>query len=269
MPRRAVAAVNTVKLSSKRTVLSEVQAARRNRPMELRYEFSAPQQIVFGWGRRREVGALAATLGRRATIVCGLPDALGGQIIAEIAASLRAEGVEALGVKTILHEPEAADVDRLAAEIRRRGVAAGDFLLAVGGGAAIDLAKAAAALAADRQSDSVQDYLEGVGRGLKLAEPPLAVLAMPTTAGTGTEATRNAVISSYDPPYKKSLRDLRILPRIALVNPEFGGLAAAGRHGGQRHGRHHATHRELHFAQGPSHPTGVGGFRPATGDSGD
>jgi alcohol dehydrogenase class IV len=159
-------------------------------------------------------------------------------MLAEITALLRAEGVEPVPAATLSHEPEVADVDRLATELRgavcnphtpcaeglRHTVSAGytgDFLLAIGGGAAIDLAKAAAAMATNREGATVKDYLEGVGRGLAILHPPLPVMAMPTTAGTGAEATRNAVISSYDPPLKKSLRDDRLMPRIALVDPEL------------------------------------------------
>jgi alcohol dehydrogenase class IV len=189
--------------------------------MNLHYDFFAPQRIVFGWGRRREVGVLGATLGRRAMIVDGLPTAVAEPVMAEIAAALRAAGIEVVSAATIAHEPEVGDVDRLAAELRQRDAAPGDFMLAVGGGAAIDLAKAAAAMATNPQSTTVRDYLENVGRGLQITEAPLPVLAMPSTAGTGAEATRNAVISCYDPPFKKSLRDARILPRIALVDPEL------------------------------------------------
>jgi alcohol dehydrogenase class IV len=105
--------------------------------------------------------------------------------------------------------------------LRHHDAEAGDLVLAVGGGAAIDLAKAVAAMATNDQSPTVKDYLENVGRDLKIVRDPLPVLAMPTTAGTGAEATRNAVISCYDPPFKKSLRDVRILPKIALVDPEL------------------------------------------------
>ena len=185
------------------------------------FDFIAPQRIVFGWGRRREVGQWARTLGRRAWLVCGRQWDPTGAMMAEIAASLRAEGIEPVPLTTLSHEPEVADVDRAAAELRGRDLGEGDFLLAVGGGAVIDLAKAAAAMATNREGATVQDYLEGVGRGLTLLHPPLPVLAMPTTAGTGAEATRNAVISSYDPPFKKSLRDDRLMPRIALVDPEL------------------------------------------------
>ncbi len=93
--------------------------------------------------------------------------------------------------------------------------------LRLGGGSAIDLGKAVAAMATNRQGESVADYLEGVGRGLRFTQPPLPVLAMPTTAGTGSEATKNAVISSYDPPFKKSLRSEQMVPCAVLVDPEL------------------------------------------------
>ena len=187
----------------------------------LSYDFLAPRKIVFGWGRRREVGVLGRTLGRRAFLVCGLPPEVEEGVMSQIIAALTAEGVEPVRLATLLHEPEVEDVDSVTAQIHSARVADDDFLLAVGGGAAIDLAKAVAAMAVNRESPTVQDYLEGVGRGLTLEQSPLPILAMPTTAGTGAEATKNAVLSSYDPPFKKSLRDERLVPRIALVDPEL------------------------------------------------
>lgn len=189
--------------------------------MPITYDFIAPRKIVFGWGRRTEIGRLARSLGNRAFLISG-SEALESQgIVAQLQQSLSAEGVEAVPVATILHEPEVADVDRLSALLRDRHAGPGDLMLAIGGGSAIDLAKASAAMATNGESPTVKDYLENVGRDLKIRQPPLPVLAMPTTAGTGTEATRNAVISSYDPPFKKSLRDDRIMPQIALVDPEL------------------------------------------------
>ncbi len=185
------------------------------------YDFVAPPKIVFGWGRRCEVGTLARTLGRRAMILSGLPAAVATEVLGELRELLSAQDIEPTLVETILHEPEVQDVDRVAKELRGNVANRGCFLLAIGGGSAIDLAKAAAVIATNRQSHTVADYLENVGRGLKIIDPPLPVLAMPTTAGTGAEATCNAVISSYDPPFKKSLRDDRILPRIVLIDPEL------------------------------------------------
>jgi alcohol dehydrogenase class IV len=187
----------------------------------LRYDFLVPQKIVFGWGRRSEVGRLGRLLGRRAFLVSGLPDDLGKPILDEIRDRLLAESIEARHLATLAHEPQVADVDQVAKTLCESNINEGDFLVAVGGGAAIDLAKAVAGMAVSEESDTVKDYLENVGRDLKLVKNPLPLLAIPTTAGTGAEATKNAVISSYDPPFKKSFRDDRLMPRIALIDPEL------------------------------------------------
>ncbi|NLS92354.1 MAG: iron-containing alcohol dehydrogenase [Planctomycetaceae bacterium] len=187
----------------------------------LRYDFVSPQQIVFGWGRRRELMQLAPRLGRRAFVVCGSRTLESAGLLGEIGELLASGGVEAIRLDTLTHEPEVDDVDRTSAELRKAGAGQGDFVLAVGGGAAIDLAKAVAVMATNTESPTIKDYLEGVGKGLTLVAEPLPVLAMPTTAGTGCEATKNAVISCYNPAFKKSIRDERIVPRIALVDPEL------------------------------------------------
>lgn len=188
--------------------------------VSLFYDFIAPRKIIFGWGRRREVGALGRSLGRRCLIVCGAQALMESGVIGEIESALLAADVQSIGVELAEREPEVVDVDRAAARLRANANPC-DFVLAIGGGAAIDLGKAVAAMAVNAESPTVKDYLEGVGQGLKLAREPLPLLAMPTTAGTGAEATKNAVISSYDPAFKKSLRDDRLMPRIALVDPEL------------------------------------------------
>ena len=185
------------------------------------YDFLTPARIVFGWGRRSGIGPLAASLGNRAFIVGGPRTLERSGVLRALIESLNASGVEALKVGGISHEPEVADVDRLTAAVRSNQLQTSDLVIGVGGGSAIDLAKAVAAMATQRESTTVADYLEGVGRGLAIVEPPLPMLAVPTTAGTGSEATKNAVISSYDPPFKKSLRSDRMVPRIVLVDPEL------------------------------------------------
>lgn len=192
------------------------------------FDFCAPQRIVFGWGRRAEIGAAAKLLGRRAFWVVGSRTLERSGAIDELTDRLRTADIELRPLTTIDHEPLVADVDGATARLREYNPTDGDFLIAVGGGSAIDLAKAVAAMAPQTESPTVQDYLEGVGRGLKLVAAPLPLLAMPTTGGTGTEATKNAVISSYDPPFKKSLRDERMVPRVVLVDPELSvGVAPA------------------------------------------
>lgn len=189
--------------------------------MTAAYDFLSPPKIVLGWGRRQEVGQLIRPLGRRAFVVSGSRTLAASGALSEITAALHEAGVAAEQVASISHEPEISDVDRLVERLHELHAGPGDCLLAIGGGSAIDLAKAAAALATNRGSRTVRDYLEGVGRGLKITEPPLPVLAMPTTGGTGAEATKNAVISCYDPPFKKSLRSELMLPRVVLVDPEL------------------------------------------------
>lgn len=188
---------------------------------EIRYDFSAPSRIVFGWGRRNEAGKLARSLGRRAFVVCGSRTLEKSGPLAEILAALDDAGVEAVRTESITREPLTLDVDRCVDFLRKHRAGAGDLLLAVGGGSALDLAKAAGAVVTQSSPTSVLDFLEGVGNGRKITEMPLPLLAMPTTGGTGTEATKNAVISSFDPPFKKSLRSELMVPRIVLVDPEL------------------------------------------------
>jgi len=184
------------------------------------YDFLAPQRILFGWGRWSEVGPLAARLGRRAVLVVGSRTLEAAGFVDELKEVLRRAGVEPVHLATVMQEPSVAEVDAAAARVREisRG---DDLVLAVGGGSAIDLAKAVAALATNRAGSSVRDYLEGVGRGLQIVDPPLPVVAMPTTAGTGSEATKNAVISCTSPSVKKSLRSDGMMPRAVVIDPQL------------------------------------------------
>ena len=101
-----------------------------------------------------------------------------------------------------------------------------DVVLGVGGGAVLDTAKAIAGLLPD--DTELMDHLEGVGRGLPYPGPALPVVAVPTTAGTGSEATRNAVITERGPEgYKRSFRDESMVPADAVVDPDL--LATAPR----------------------------------------
>lgn len=91
------------------------------------------------------------------------------------------------------------------------------WVLAIGGGSVLDMGKALAALIP--ATGSPMDHLEGRGRGLPLALPPLPFIAVPTTAGTGAEVTKNAVIALPEFGLKVSLRDDRMIPRLAIVDP--------------------------------------------------
>ncbi|WP_166820252.1 iron-containing alcohol dehydrogenase [Thalassoroseus pseudoceratinae] len=186
------------------------------------YQLLSPRKVVFGWGRRAEVGSLARYLGTRALIVSGSRTLETAGVVDQLATHLRDADLDVVRVQVPSREPLVEDVDDLIAKAASHGFGQpGDFVIGIGGGAALDLAKSAAALAPQSERVSVVDYLEGVGRGLTLAAAPLPILAIPTTAGTGSEATKNAVISSHDPKFKKSLRDERLVPACVLIDPEL------------------------------------------------
>jgi alcohol dehydrogenase class IV len=187
----------------------------------MNYDLLFPRRVLFGWGRRVESGEASRQLGRRAFCIGGSRTLEANGTIAALLGHLEAHGCEVVRIASASREPEVEDVDAAVASVRESGAGEADFVLAVGGGSAIDLAKAVAALATNRHGDSVRDFLEGVGRGLKLDQPPLPILAMPTTAGTGSEATKNAVISSFDPPFKKSLRSDLLVPHTVIIDPEL------------------------------------------------
>lgn len=187
----------------------------------MEYDFFAPPRISFGWGRRREIGTLARTLGKRAFLFSGSRTLEKNGAIAELTELLQTARVPVVRAPTITHEPLTSDVDTAVEFLLAHQSRAGDVLIAVGGGAVIDLAKAAGAVATSPRSRNVTDFLEGVGRGFPVDHQPLPLMALPTTGGTGSEATKNAVISSIEPPYKKSLRSEQMLPRIVLVDPEL------------------------------------------------
>ncbi|MBI4582794.1 MAG: iron-containing alcohol dehydrogenase [Planctomycetes bacterium] len=197
----------------------------------MRYDFLVPARTLFGWGRFAEAGAAARALGTRAFIVSGSRQLERDGTLDRLDALLKQAGVQPVRAGSIHREPRVEDVDRLAAAVREKmalvGSAAGPaghLVIGIGGGSAIDLAKAASAMAANRESPTVKDYLEGVGKNLSLKQPPLPMLAIPTTAGTGSECTKNAVISSDEGepiPFKKSLRSDLMVPRAVLLDPQL------------------------------------------------
>jgi alcohol dehydrogenase len=174
-------------------------------------------RITFGAGSRAEVPGIVASHGRRALIVSGGRSFGSSPWSAELEASLRSSGVTLVGRVTVTGEPGPDDVEGPLEHHRDDAV---DVVLGVGGGAAVDTAKAIAGLL--RSGTSLLDHLEGVGRGLPYRGPALPVVAVPTTAGTGSEATRNAVITERGPGgYKRSFRDERLVPADAIVDPDL------------------------------------------------
>ncbi|MDO8542577.1 MAG: iron-containing alcohol dehydrogenase [Opitutaceae bacterium] len=175
----------------------------------MRFEFATVPRIIFGRGACGEIGALVAGLGRRALVVTGR-NVRRAEPLLEL---LRKAGVQAQ-VFPVAGEPTTDDIARGVDAARG---AATDCVVAFGGGSAIDAAKATAAMLTN--PGDVLDYLEVIGRGQTLAWPSLPCIAVPTTAGTGAEATRNAVLASPTARVKASLRSPYLLPHIAVIDP--------------------------------------------------
>jgi alcohol dehydrogenase class IV len=187
--------------------------ARRERHVAILMEevaafgFATAGRIRFGRGTATEAVGAALSYGRRVLILRG------GSVawVDELSRDLTAAGCDVTEVRSS-GEPSVDDVR--SAALAGRGA---QVVLGVGGGAVIDLAKAAAALI---PSDcDVMEHLEVVGAGQPLQADPLPMIAIPTTAGTGAEVTKNAVIAVPQAARKVSLRDDRMLPRLALVDP--------------------------------------------------
>ncbi|HEX4131587.1 MAG TPA: iron-containing alcohol dehydrogenase [Pirellulales bacterium] len=191
------------------------------------YDLVIPRKITFGWGRRTALGDAAKQLGRRVFVVIGSRTFAAGRWAGEIEQLLCNAGAEVRRLPVVAREPLVADVEQCVAELRASGAARGDWLLAIGGGSAIDLAKAAGAIVTQDADARTIDFLEGVGSGRTIVEAPLPLVAMPTTGGTGSEATKNAVISSLDPPFKKSLRSEQMVPPWVIVDPELSTTVSA------------------------------------------
>ena len=173
-------------------------------------------RIVFGAGTVAGAAAEARAFGTRALLVTGSASLRNGPHWQPLCRSLNEHGV-AFHTLSVGGEPSPDLVDGAVAEHRGRGV---EVVLGVGGGSVLDTAKAVAGLLAT--GNSVMDHLEGVGRGIPYGGPAIPFIAVPTTAGTGSEATKNAVLSRRGPEgFKKSFRDEALIARVAVVDPDL------------------------------------------------
>jgi alcohol dehydrogenase class IV len=178
----------------------------------MRYEFATAQRIVVGSGCGAELADSARALGGRALLALGSGMAARGGAAAALAAQLAERGLIAASYR-VAGEPQIIDVEEGARIARAAGC---DMVIGIGGGSVLDTAKAIAALAAN--DGGVLDYMEVVGAGRPLERAALPIIAVPTTAGTGSEVTRNAVIAAPAQRAKASMRHASMLPRLALVD---------------------------------------------------
>jgi alcohol dehydrogenase class IV len=172
------------------------------------FEFATAPRIVVGAGRAGELPGLLAGLGSRVLVCTGANPARHAGLLDDV--ELPTAVFPVAGEPTI--------------ELARAGTAAArehgaDVVAAIGGGSVIDLGKAVAMLLGN--GGDPLDYLEVVGSGRKITQPAVPCVAVPTTAGTGSEVTANAVLASPEHGLKASLRSPLMIPRVALVDPRL------------------------------------------------
>jgi alcohol dehydrogenase class IV len=177
----------------------------------MRFEFATATRIVFGPGTVREVAPAAREMGQRALLVTGRSQARAAPLLAQ----LKEVGIACCGC--VVHDEPTVDLVRRAVAFARKERC--DLVIALGGGSALDAAKAIAALLTN--GGDLVDYLEVIGQARPLTEPAAPFIAVPTTAGTGTEVTRNAVLASPEHRVKVSVRSPLMLARLAVIDPEL------------------------------------------------
>jgi alcohol dehydrogenase class IV len=164
------------------------------------FTIRVPPEVQFGYGAIRNLPEIVARFGARPFVVTGSRPS---PVALTEAVTWQVRG-----------EPEVGMADEAASRCREAGC---DVVVAVGGGSVLDTAKAAAVLATN--GGEALDYLEDVGRGRVLVRPGLPFIAVPTTAGSGSEATRNAVLRAPELKVKRSIRSDFMMPRVAVIDP--------------------------------------------------
>jgi alcohol dehydrogenase len=173
-------------------------------------------EIRFGSGAFDDLPELIARYGNRILLVTGRRSLQSTPRWQSLVDALAAQGID-WAQCVVDGEPSPQLVDEAVATHRGRDV---DAVVGIGGGSVLDAAKAIAGLLLP--GNSVLDHLEGVGRGLPYRGPAVPFIAVPTTAGTGSEATKNAVLSQRgEGGYKKSFRDARLVAELAVVDPSL------------------------------------------------
>ncbi len=175
------------------------------------FEFVSPNRVVFGCGRLNEAGSLVGAMGER----CLLFSSGESRRVVPLLGSLADAGVN---VQTIPVRGEPT-FDLIRQHLAAALIFGPDVIIGLGGGSVIDTAKAVAMLLA--QGGDPIDYAEVIGRGLPITMPSVSWVAIPTTAGAGAEATRNAVLVEPTLKAKVSLRSYLMLPSLVIIDPEL------------------------------------------------
>ena len=177
----------------------------------MQFQFATAGQILFGNGKVKEIGGLAKSLGNKAMLVTG-----GGGAKPEQISDLLDKADIAWQTFQVRGEPSIEIIQEAVKFARTENC---DFVIAFGGGSVLDSGKAISAMLTNE--GELLDYLEVVGKGLPLQNRAASMVAIPTTAGTGTEVTKNAVLLVTEKRVKVSMRSTLMIPSLALVDPEL------------------------------------------------
>lgn len=170
------------------------------------FAFLTATEILFGRGQGGQAAGRITAFGTKVFLLHGTP----------ARADWLAEALATQGC-TVTHFVVQGEPDVAMIESATYAAKGAQVVVSLGGGAAIDAGKAVAAMVPATRP--LMDHLEVIGKSLRLDQPPLPFVAIPTTAGTGAEVTRNAVIGSAEHQRKVSLRDKRMLPALAIIDP--------------------------------------------------
>lgn len=180
------------------------------------FSISRLPRISYGCGRLNEVPAIAAGYGHTALIITGKQSFCHSPRWDHFTDALEKKGIRWLHF-TVSGEPSPTLVDEAVTHFQEEKIA---VVIAIGGGSVLDAAKAIAGLLP--HGNSVMDHLEGVGKDIPYTGPSLPFIAVPTTAGTGSEATKNAVLSVQGQAgFKKSFRHECLVPEYAIIDPDL------------------------------------------------
>ena len=177
----------------------------------MKFEFATAGQILFGAGRLQEIGNIAADFGMRAFVITGSTPERAAQLLKV----LQEKGI-GYGTFAVSGEPTIEVVQQGVQQAREQQC---DLVIGFGGGSVMDTGKAVAGLLTN--GGEPLDYLEVIGKGQKISKAAAPYIAVPTTAGPGTEVTRNAVLKSEQHRVKVSMRSPYLLPRVAMIDPEL------------------------------------------------
>lgn len=175
----------------------------------MQFEFATARRILFGAGRVKDVPMLAAGMGENAFVISGNDTERNDALLVD----LKLQGIGTTRF-TVAGEPTTDLVQEATTQARDQKC---DLVIGIGGGSVIDAAKAVAALLTN--AGDLFTYLEVIGQGQAISRDPAPCIAIPTTAGTGAEVTRNAVMQSPEHQVKVSMRSPLMLPRKAVVDP--------------------------------------------------